>query len=166
MRRRVAADRVVIGVVMALTFCIGAGCSFDRRWRNISHEAGAKNDAVAATGPASSDPLAGRWEGKWASEQTGHSGRLRAIVDRVDDKTYHIDYDGWFFGILRYTHGMNVTASRDVDDKIVHFKGQEDLGSIAGGVYRYDGTADGREFKSTYQSNDDHGRFEMQRPLD
>jgi hypothetical protein len=154
-------------VTIALLACAAGGCSFDRRWRQISHEAWATSSAVATTAPASADPLAGRWDGKWVSERDGHSGHLRAIVDRVDGgDTYHIEYDGWFFGILRFTHGMNVTATRAAEGTTVHFEGQEDLGALAGGIYRYDGAADGREFKSTYQSNADHGRFEMHRPQD
>jgi hypothetical protein len=157
----------MIALLACAVVVAAGGCSFDRRWRQLSHEALAKADAVAAgASPRTSaaDPLAGRWDGKWVSEQDGHSGRLRAIVDRVDGDTYHIEYDGWFFGILRFTHGMNVTATRDADGKSVHFQGQEDLGGMAGGVYRYDGTADGHTFKSTYQSSADHGRFEMHRP--
>jgi hypothetical protein len=162
-----------------LAICLSSvGCSFDRRWRAMSREAWAQPSAVAATAalsaapataPASAsvDPLAGRWEGTWKSEHNGHSGRLRAIVDRVDANAYRIEYDGWFFGILRYTHGMNVTATPAPDGgKTIRFSGEEDLGALAGGVYRYDGTADGTEFKSTYQSKDDHGRFEMKRPTE
>jgi hypothetical protein len=151
-------------LMIALFACAASGCSFDRRWRQLSHEAWAQNSAVATTAPAPADPLAGRWDGKWVSEQDGHSGRLRAIVTRVDGETYHIEYDGWFFGMLRFTHGMNVIATRAADGNAIHFEGREDLGSLAGGVYRYDGAADGREFKSTYQSSEDHGRFEMRRP--
>jgi hypothetical protein len=153
-------------VMMAVFSCAVGGCSFDRRWRQLRHESWAKTSAVATTAPASADPLAGRWDGKWVSEQDGHSGRLRAIVDRVDGDTYHIEYDGWFFGILRFTHGMNVTTTRATDGNAVHFEGQEDLGGLAGGVYRYDGTADGQQFKSTYQSSADHGHFDMRRPQD
>jgi hypothetical protein len=151
-------------VMIALFACAAGGCSFDRQWRQLGHDAWPTNSAVATTAPASADPLAGRWDGTWVSEQDGHSGRLRAIVDRVDSDTYHIEYDGWFFGILRFTHGMNVTATRAADANTVHFEGQEDLGGFAGGVYRYNGTADGQQFQSTYQSSEDHGRFEMRRP--
>jgi hypothetical protein len=155
-------------VIVMIALCAGAagGCSFDRRWRQLSHDDFAKRNALATTAEsvAPIDPLAGRWDGKWTSEQDGHSGRLRAIVDRVDDTTYHIEYDGWFFGLLRFTHGMDVTATRADDGKTAHFEGHEDLGALAGGVYRYAGTADGRQFTSTYQSSADHGRFEMHRP--
>jgi hypothetical protein len=177
----------MVCAVTLLTICISSiGCSFDRRWRAMSREAWAKPSAVASTpapadaptdapanaseiapASASAEPLAGRWEGTWKSDQNGHSGRLRAIVDRVDANTYRIEYDGWFFGILRYTHGMNVTATPAPDGgTTIRFNGEEDLGALAGGVFRYDGTADGAAFKSTYQSKDDHGRFEMKRPTE
>lgn len=161
--RRICPTRPAAMCILTLLVCCAAGgCSFDRRWRNLSRDASA-TPQTSSMGLA--DPLAGRWEGKWVSEQTGHSGQLRAIVDRVDANTYHIDYDAWFFGVLRYTHGMNVTATRETGADAIRFQGEENLGSLAG-VYRYDGTADGRAFKSTYQSKDDHGTFEMKRPTE
>ena len=42
------------------------------------------------------DRLAGRWDGEWVSEASGNSGRLRAIISPVDEKTYHVDYDATF----------------------------------------------------------------------
>jgi hypothetical protein len=143
-----------LAIVLLLMLSAG-GCSFDRQWRTLAH-------APTTTSTSTGDPLAGRWDGKWTSEQNGHSGRLRAIVTPVDADTYHIDYDARFLGIMRFTHGMNVTAARE--GEAVKFEGREDLGGLAGGVYRYNGTADGREFISTYESKDDHGRFEMRRP--
>src|SRR4051794_12553154 len=93
------------------------GCAFDRKWLTLAHE-------TPEPAPAAADPLAGRWEGKWVSEQDGHSGRLRAICTRaaVGGQTYHIEYDAYFLGILRFTHGMNVTATREGDT--VKFQGQ------------------------------------------
>ena len=42
------------------------GCSsFNRAWRNP---------------PAQSAGIAGRWEGRWQSARTPHSGKLRAIL--------------------------------------------------------------------------------------
>jgi hypothetical protein len=140
-----------------------SGCAVDRKWREMSHTG--KGDDLTRSVMEDSplrDPLAGRWEGKWVSEQTGHSGRLRAIVTRVDGDTYRINYDAHFMGILRFTHAMNVAATRE--GETIKFHGEEDLGGMAGGVYRYDGTCNGREFTSTYDAKDDHGRFEMARP--
>ena len=62
--------------------------------------------------------------------------------------------------LLSYLPG---NASNRVVDSVA-FKGQEDLGLLAGGVYFYKGSADGERFTSTYESADDHGRFEMTRP--
>jgi hypothetical protein len=157
----------VISVLLIGVAALSGGCAFDRKWLKLGEEARASKPAMAipTTTPASTDPLAGRWEGKWQSEQNGHSGRLRAIATRVDAGTYHIDYDAYFMGIFRFTHGMNVSATRADDaGAALRFEGQEDIGPLAGGVYHYTGTADGQAFTSTYQSNDDHGRFEMKRP--
>lgn len=144
---------------LLLILLVLTGCSFDRQWRNMAH---AKLvEGTAATEP--SDALAGRWEGKWVSEQSGHSGRLRAIIKPVNGETYHVSYDARYMGILRFGYGMDLSASRGTDGKIA-FEGQENLGAIAGGMYRYKGTADGTTFHSTYESSADHGYFEMSRP--
>ena len=45
-----------------------------------------------------------------------------------------------------------------------HFSGEADLGYLAGGVYHYDGHADGTNFFSNYSSKYDHGTFQMTRP--
>ena len=52
----------------------------------------------------------------------------------------------------------------DASSGLLRFQGQEDLGSVAGGVYRYDGTVEGDRFHATYTAeNGDHGVFEMRR---
>jgi hypothetical protein len=154
-------------VALLLLACLllpaAGGCAFDRDWRRLKRAqfAAANSEAPPATQPA--DALAGRWEGKWVSEKNGHKGKLRAIIRPVDDTTYRVEYDATFLGVLRFDHGMNLAAARQPDGT-VSFEGQEDLGSLAGGVYRYKGSADGRAFTSTYESKYDHGTFEMTRP--
>ena len=53
-----------------------------------------------------------------------------------------------------YTALGNVTLS---------FTADADLGWLAGGKYEYDGSVEGDDFQSTYNSKGDHGTFEMQR---
>lgn len=146
--------------VVALT---ATGCSFDRQWRDLKRAQAVADDAQPTAGAA--DPLAGRWEGKWVSERTGHSGRLRAIITPVDSTTYRVRYDAMYMGLLRFGYGMDLTASPGGGKGgPITFAGEEDLGRLAGGVYRYKGTADGAKFHSLYESRDDNGYFEMTRP--
>jgi hypothetical protein len=124
----------------------------------------------AATAPAT-DPLAGRWQGRWVSQVNGHSGGLRAIITYAPqtvtaDQHYTAEFDASYMGILRFGYGMSLVtkSARDPAGGPVSFHGEEDLGSMAGGVYRYNGTTDGTTFNATYESKDDKGRFEMTRP--
>jgi hypothetical protein len=46
----------------------------------------------------------------------------------------------------------------------VKFEGSADLGSLAGGMYHYEGHANSDTFYVTYRSSEDHGQFNMKRP--
>ena len=141
-----AATALLLGGLLS----ISGGCSFDRKWNRL------------AAAPAEANYLSGRWAGTWKSERNNHSGKLRAIITPVDDVTYRADFDARYMGILRFGYSMNLAARRDGD--VIRFQGEENLGWLAGGVYRYDGTTDGQAFDCTYESKHDHGRFEMTRP--
>ena len=159
---------LLAAAAIAAAAATSGGCAFDRRWRDLRRAqlVSSAADAVAATpaAPAAADPLAGRWEGRWVSERTGHRGRLRAIITPVDATTYRVTYDATYMGVLRFGYGMDLTTSPALTGGPLTFTGQEDLGALAGGVYRYNGTADGTTFRSTYESGADHGYFEMTRP--
>ena len=153
-------QRISILFIAAALLVLGTGCTFDRQWRNL-----ARAQAVAgAPATQASDPMAGRWEGKWVSERTGHRGRLRAIITPVNATTYRVRYDATYMAVLRFGYGMDLTTSRAAEGATTTFEGQEDLGALAGGMYRYKGTADGTKFHSTYESGNDNGYFEMARP--
>ena len=167
-RPRPGLPRPAATLVLLLAVCAG-GCAFDREWRRLNRAQFAAT-AKTTTAPADADPLAGRWEGRWVSERNGHAGKLRAIVKPIDATAYRVDYDAMYMGVLRFGYGMKLTAAREPgrdgngDGERVAFEGQENLGPLAGGVYRYKGVADGRTFTATYESRHDHGRFEMTRP--
>lgn len=131
---------------------LSAGCGFDRNWRNLSR-----------SGAPPTDALAGRWEGKWVSEQNGHTGKLRAILTRVDESHYRADFDAMFFAVLRAGYSISLTAKPQAEGTI-SFEGKENLGALAGGVYRYNGSANGEAFHATYTASVDRGTFEMKRP--
>ena len=146
---------VTLALPILLLLGFASGCAFDRNWRSLSRATVEENPQT--------DLLAGRWEGKWISEQSGHQGKLRAIMRRKEDSSYRADFDAMFFAILRAGYGINLNVKPQGHSK-VEFEGEEDLGSLAGGVYKYKGETDGQTFSATYTCSIDRGRFEMKRP--
>ena len=141
--------RFALLVIIPTVVLIGASCSsFNREWRKVGR------NAVAPSG------LEGRWEGEWISEVNGHHGRLRCIVNR-DEDVYRARFHAKYRKILSF--GYTVPLKAEPTENGYKFRGEADLGSLAGGIYHYEGHADGTNFFSTYSSKYDHGTFEMQR---
>jgi len=128
------------------------GCSaFDRDW-----------DAAAKVQPSSPTDITGRWQGTWKSDASGHDGGLRCLITRIDPRTYHARYAATYGGIFHFGYEMDLIATPEQD--WIKFEGQADLGSMAGGVYHYEGHANAEKFYATYHCDKDHGRFDMNRP--
>lgn len=119
--------------------------------------------ALDTTADATDDIL-GRWEGTWISDQNGHHGILRCIVEPHPEKSgrYLARFRATFARFMSFQYHLEMTTERRKD--VVHFKSKADLGWLAGGVYKYEGQATATEWRSTYRSKKDHGRFEMNRP--
>jgi hypothetical protein len=125
------------------------GCSsFNREWKK------------SARNSAATEGLGGRWEGHWMSEVNGHHGKLRCIVTKQPD-VYQARFRAKYQKILSFGYTVPLKAER-VDDGY-KFRGEANLGALAGGVYHYDGHADATNFFSTYSSQYDHGNFQMHR---
>jgi hypothetical protein len=140
---------------LCLLACVGqlalTGCSsFNREWRE------------AGKTPTPTDSIAGRWEGRWLSHTNGHNGALRCIIQPETNGFVRARFRATYLKVARfsYTVPLAVTASNGV----WHFRGKEDLGVMAGGVYRYTGTASVTNFAAAYTSKYDGGIFQMQRP--
>jgi hypothetical protein len=147
-------SRCALLAALALWLC---GCSsFEKNWR------------TAARQPVREGSVAGRWEGRWLSDANGHHGRLRAIITertpREADVQFHADYKliagKWL--TVSFGYGLRL-ETEPVTNGIVRFRGSEDLGVFAGGIYRYEGWATATNFFSTYSSKYDRGVFEMNR---
>lgn len=136
-------------LLMPLLVVIGASCSsFNREWKKEGR------NPIAGSG------LEGRWEGQWISDVNRHHGKLRCIVKKEGGfyKTrFHAKYQNIF------SFGYTVPLEAAATDEGYKFSGEADLGSLAGGVYRYEGHADATNFFSTYSSKYDHGTFQMKR---
>ena len=134
----------------ASLFLLGGCGHFQREWR----------EAGKAESPSS--PVAGRWEGRWQSDSPGHGGNLKCVVTETAEHRYRAHFHATYKGILRFTYVAELHGGPS--NNVVFFSGTADLGKLAGGVYKYDGSADGTNYLSRYDSSYDKGSFKMARP--
>jgi hypothetical protein len=116
----------------------------------------------AAVADAPTDHLSGRWKGSWKSDKSGHSGGLRCLATKTGENTYEARFDATYMLLLRFGYRMNMTA--DVREDVTYVGGQADLGKSYGGVYEYEGQANGRTFRLNYRTKKDYGHFTLKRP--
>lgn len=148
--RRMAGKSVALVVAGILALLVSSCSSFNREWKQVDK------------GFVPPDSMAGRWQGHWVSDVNGHHGKLQGIVSRRDDGGYAVRFRATYLKILRFSY--TVPLKVEPQNGEWHFHGEENLGKLAGGVYRYEGKATPRHFHSTYHSMYDHGYFEMERP--
>ncbi|MEX0712786.1 MAG: hypothetical protein WD278_10580 [Pirellulales bacterium] len=149
------APRLSSSLVACLLAALAAssGCSllsgFGRDWR-----------ACACHCSQRGSP-AGCWEGCWESHCTGHNGKLKAIISRQGEDSYCARFHGTFFKLLPFEYSVRLNAYAEGDH--YRLQGSKDLGRLAGGVYRFEGQADGQDFVARYTSSKDSGTFRMSR---
>jgi hypothetical protein len=138
---------MVLGV---LVFC---GCSrFESQWRQVVSQ------------PLPTDNIAGPWEGRWTSHVNGHTDTLRAIISEAPGDDYDVTFRAAYKKGITFHFGYAVRMEVVPTNGAVAFRGSENLGWFAGGVYTYIGHATPTNFFSTYDSKFDRGIFEMKRP--
>jgi hypothetical protein len=115
-------------------------------------------DRAAATPPGE---MGGRWDGEWRSEATGHHGPLRGVVQPLAADRWRVYFRAGYSAVFRACYHSEFVVTPE--DGRWTFRGESDLGRLAGGVYQHDGQATRREFVSTYRSRYDHGRFVLTR---
>ena len=135
---------------VALVFSMGCS-SFDRDWKR------------AASLPATTNDIAGRWEGTWRSDVNGHNGRLRCLMTKTNESTYEARYHAKYWKIFSFSYTVPMRVRRDPTG--FTFTGDANLGKLAGGIYEYRGFASPTNFFATYVSKHDHGTFRMGRPM-
>lgn len=138
----------LLAVIMIALLC---GCSsFNREWK------------TAGKSPTPTNSVTGRWEGRWLSQQNGHNGALRCLITESSGGSYQAYFRATYLKVARFSYKVPLTVISSND--VWHFTGEEDLGVLAGGDYRYEGSASVTNFTSTYSSKYDHGVFQMTRP--
>ena len=139
------------GCLSVLLVC--AGCSgFNRDWK------------VASRLPPPPGELAGRWEGTWQSDVTGHTDRLRCLVTPGPAGGYWARFHARYHKLVSLSFGYTVPLTVTQTNGVAQFRGDADLGWLAGGLYHYEGHADKTDFFATYHSQADHGTFRLIRP--
>ena len=147
--------RAGLRLALVLALCLlASGCGairFHRAWSSYE-------PVAEATG------MEGRWKGEWRSEWNGHSGGLRCLMTPREEEGC---YRAWFFstyaGILFFQYQTEFRLDGSGSGSLT-FAGEQDLGKVVGGVYRYEGTIVADSFHATYRAdNGDHGVFEMRR---
>ena len=147
---------LILGLFAALT--LGGCSSFDQQWKSPQ----------PLTSWQSGQPLPGRWEGQWMSD-SGHSGKLRAIITPTQapssatgsvGESYVANFQATFLGVLKGDYSVDLVATPGASTK---FRGNKDLGWLAGGTYTYEGEASKGQFTARYSSPEDHGTFTMKR---
>jgi hypothetical protein len=143
--------RTIAWLIVAFSL---TGCStFERDWH------------AARLIPRLEDDVAGRWEGTWRSEANGHNDQLRAVITKGSNDVYLTRFHARYKkGIFRFSFGYSVPLQVRQTNDTYQFHGEADLGWLAGGLYRYEGSATGTNFFSTYHCKYDHGTFQMGRP--
>jgi hypothetical protein len=139
-------NRLVI--LSSLAFLLGCS-SFNRQWKN----------ATAATGPGD---ITGKWQGHWRSDKDDHTGNLKCVVTKVDADRYCAHFVATYWKIFTFAYEAELTGN--AEGNAIQLVGEQDLGSLAGGVYRYEGSANNSDFNCTYKSKYDFGKFIMSRP--
>lgn len=135
--------------VLLLVATSGVGCStFHRQWSQARK--------------LPSNGLEGAWDGRWISDLNGHNGRLRCVIEPISNTQCRAKFKAHYWGILRFRY--SVVLDLTTKDGTTTFKGDANLGYLAGGNYSYEGSSTSTEFQSTYKSRYDHGRFELKRP--
>ena len=131
-----------------LLFLFSGCCSFEREWREAANRPGQGG-------------IDGRWQGTWLSHSNGHKGGLRAIITPTGPGEYRARYHATFLSVIPF--GYTTHLKTQCCNGSETFAGQADLGCMAGGVYRYSGSADHHQYRANYRSKKDCGVYSMTR---
>ena len=146
--------RALIMLVTAAVFTVGCS-SFDRAWEKAAD--------VDFKG------VEGRWIGSWYSDYNQHKGLLRCLITKrggVND-AYHTHFHAKYklgYLTINYPYDMDMVITQN--NGAFSFKGEANLGWLAGGVYRYDGNGTADIIRINYRAKIDFGTFKLERPQD
>lgn len=106
--------------------------------------------------------ITGAWTGSWKSTPTGHTGKLKCIIQEKKDGQYEFYY--WATWARVISGGFRITCSVNKKNENWTFNGEKDLGSL-GGNFNHQGKGNINKIEALYQSDrGDHGTFTLTRP--
>jgi hypothetical protein len=152
--------RFALGLIL-LTCLSSCGSEFRKAWNQPTPCTFMLPTSADAT---TVSQVAGKWEGTWLSEASGHHGELRCVVDCKKGKPgdheffYHATWKNFLSGSYKAIH----TVQKQKDGTYT-FKGEHKMPDWAGGLYHYEGTIRGEEFKANYRCSMDNGTYTMKR---
>jgi len=103
--------------------------------------------------------FAGPWQGEWVSAVNGHHGDLRCLLTEVGAGQLEASFCATYSGFLRVAYHVGLKAEKT--DGGYRLQGQTDLGTLAGGVYSYEGELTQAAFECAYRCKYDHGAFHL-----
>lgn len=108
----------------------------------------------------------GKWKGTWLSDASGHHGNLSCVVSPPPASrkhTFHqFFYHATWMHILSGSYKAIHTVKKQKDGTYT-FSGEHKMPNWAGGLYHYEGTIKGDEFKANYKCPIDNGTYTMKR---
>lgn len=140
---------VVRSVAHMLAALFNSRSAFAEQWRQY------------AAGAGSPEGIDGRWLGEWISELSGHHGELRCVLVAVCPSEYRAYFYARYSKLFSVGYITSLKAEK-TGSRIV-LKGEEDLGALAGGMYRCEGEATPTEFNCQYSCKYDRGVFRLKR---
>jgi hypothetical protein len=123
--------------------------AFRREWRR--HE----------SSRTTADSIEGRWGGEWISDLSGHRGELKCVLAPIAPGKYRAFFHASFSKLFRVAYATELNLEQS--DGRVSLAGEQDLGALAGGVYRCHGEIRGTDFNCKYSCKYDRGVFRLRR---
>jgi len=123
--------------------------AFQEQWRRYDNRAG------------SPDGVGGRWMGEWISELSGHRGELRCVLATISSTEYRAHFHAKFSKLFSVGYVTSLKAEKAEGRTLL--KGEEDLGALAGGIYRCEGEVTGTALDCKYSCKYDRGVFRLKR---
>ena len=144
------ARRLFQTTAAAMILLMITGCStFNRKWsRTVSLDDGTPT---------------GCWQGSWTSMVNNHQGGLRCIITSAPSNVYSASFRATYMKVLNFEPELSIKMEQEGDSW--RFEGQEDLGKMSGGLYRYSGLIKDNTFESLYSNSWDRGFFYMHKVI-
>lgn len=139
---------LVRGVSHLLAAVFSNRAQFDQAWRSY----------MAKTG---STPFEGQWQGEWVSAANGHKGNLKCLLTHAGAGAFEANFRATYARFLSVAY--QVVLKAEPRGAGLRLKGEADLGTLAGGIYSYEGALSDSRFECTYQCKYDHGAFHLKR---